>query len=59
MLLDKPILDPEANRKLWVSWQAGLSKRITLSEQLPPLRMLLIWGYLQGYHTPEMVLWLF
>ena len=37
----------------------GLSRRITLSEKLPPLRMLLVWDNLQGHHTPEMVLWLF
>ena len=34
---EKPILDPETNRKLWISWQEGLSRRITLSEQLPSL----------------------
>jgi hypothetical protein len=26
----KPALDPETNRKLWTTWQAGLSRRITL-----------------------------
>jgi hypothetical protein len=56
---EKPILDPETNRKLWTCWQDGLSRRITLPEQLPPLRMLLIWDNLKGHHTPEMVLWLF
>ena len=38
---------------------AGLSKRISLAEKLPPLRMLLIWDNLQGPYTPELVLWLF
>jgi hypothetical protein len=56
---EKPILDPEANRKLWTCWLEGLSRRITLPEQLPPLRMLLIWDNLKAHHTPEMVLWLF
>ena len=56
---EKPILDSETNRQLWTCWQEGLSRRITLSEQLPPLRMLLIWDNLRGHHTPEMVLWLF
>jgi hypothetical protein len=56
---EKPLLDEETNRLLWQEWQAGLSRRITLSEKLPPLRMLLIWDNLQGHHTPEMVLWLF
>ncbi len=56
---EKPILDPDTNRKLWTCWQEGLSQRITLPEQLPALRMLLIWDNLKGHHTPEMVLWLF
>jgi hypothetical protein len=58
-LPEKPVLDDETNRQLWQAWQAGLSKRITLSEKLPPLRMLLIWDNLKGHYTPEMVLWLF
>jgi hypothetical protein len=56
---EKPLLDPETNRKLWVAWQEGLSRRVSLSQELPPLRMLLIWDNLKGHHTPEMVLWLF
>ena len=58
-LAKKPILGEETNRKMWKEWQAGLSRRITLSEKLLPLRMLLIGGNLQGHHPPEMVLWLF
>jgi hypothetical protein len=58
-LPEKPILDPEINHQLWEGWQAGLSRKITLPEELPPLRMLLIWDNLQGHHTSEMVLWLF
>ena len=30
----------------------------TLPEQLPPLRVLLVWDNLAGHKTPEMVLWL-
>jgi len=56
---EEATLDPETNRKLWTTWQTGLSRCITLPEQLPPLRMLLIWDNLKGHHTPEMVLWLF
>lgn len=41
-LPEKPTLEPEANRQRWHSWQAGLSWPITLPENLPPLRMLLI-----------------
>jgi hypothetical protein len=58
-LPEKPLLNEEANRQVWKAWQEGLSRRITLSEQLPSLRMLLIWDNLQGHRTPEMVLWLF
>jgi DDE superfamily endonuclease len=58
-LPEKPLLEEAANRQLWKAWQEGLSSRITLSEQLPSLRMLLIWDNLQGHYTPEMVLWLF
>ena len=58
-LPEKPILDEETNRQIWTAWQAGLSRRISLSEKLPPLRMLLIWDNLKGHYTPEMVLWLF
>jgi len=58
-LPEKPMLDEETNRLLWKVWQEGLSKRITLLEKLPPLRMLLVWDNLQGHYTPEMVIWLF
>lgn len=58
-LPEKPIMDGETNRQVWKAWQQGLSRRITLAEKLPPLRMLLIWDNLQGHHTPELVLWLF
>jgi len=58
-LPEKPLLDEETNREAWKAWQHGLSKRITLAEKLPPLRMLLIWDNLQGHYTPELVLWLF
>jgi len=58
-LPEKPLLDEDMNRQLWKVWQEGLSKRITLAEELPLLRMLLIWDNLQGHYTPEMILWLF
>jgi hypothetical protein len=58
-LPEKPVLDEETNRQSWKAWQQGLSKRITLAEKPPPLRMLLIWDNLQGHYTPEFVLWLF
>jgi transposase len=58
-LPEKPWLDEDTNRAAWQAWQHGLSRRITLAKNLPPLRMLLIWDNLQGHRTPELVLWLF
>ena len=58
-LPEKPVLNEEENRQMWKSWQEGLSKPITLPEDLPPLRMLLIWDNLTGHYSVEMVLWLF
>jgi hypothetical protein len=51
--------DPRAVRTAWQRWQAGLSVKPTLSEHLPPLRMLLVLDNLAGHKTPELVLWLF
>jgi transposase len=39
-------------------WQAGLTLPFTLPEDLPPLRLLLVWDNLTGHKTPELVLWL-
>jgi len=52
-------LSPDRNRALWERWQEGLSVKVTLSAELPPLRMLLVLDNLAGHKTPEMVLWLF
>lgn len=52
-------IDAATNRQLWETWQAGLSLPITLPQELPALRMLLIWDNLRGHYTPEIVLWLF
>jgi hypothetical protein len=48
-----------ATAALWRHWQQNLSRPITLPQQLPPLRMLLIFDNLVGHHTPAFVLWLF
>lgn len=53
------VLSPQENRRLWKSWQEGLSAPITLSAELPPLRMLLVLDNLTGHETPELVLWMF
>jgi hypothetical protein len=52
-------VDAETNRQLWKAWQEGLSLPITLPQELPALRMLLIWDNLRGHYTVEIVLWLF
>jgi len=54
-----PTLDREANRAAWESWQADLQWPITLSAELPALRMLLVLDNLTGHKTPEFVLWMF
>jgi hypothetical protein len=54
-----PALDPAENRRRWERWQEGLTVRITLPRELPPLRLLLIWDNLKGHLTPSMALWLF
>ncbi len=48
----------EATQQMWQSWREGLTVKFTLPEQLPPLRMLLVWDNLSGHRTPEMVVWL-
>lgn len=57
-LPEPPVLSPEANRQAWTRWQEGLSVRITLPQELPPLRMLLVWDNLSGDWTPSLVRWL-
>ncbi len=52
-------LPPAENRCRWEQWQAGLTRRITLPQALPPLRMLLVLDNLSGHYTVEFVLWLF
>lgn len=44
------------NRQRWEAWQASLSIKFTLPEELPPLRALLILDNLTGHKTPSFVL---
>jgi hypothetical protein len=53
------LLSPEENRAVWKSWQEGLTVRVTLPEELPPLRMLVVLDNLTGHKTPELLLWMF
>ena len=51
-------LDPAVTRAAWTVWQAGLTRPFTLPDDLPPLRLLLVWDNLTGHKTPDLVLWL-
>jgi hypothetical protein len=55
----KEVLSPKENRAMWKSWQKGLTVKVTLPEQLPPVRMLVVWDNLTGHKTPELLLWMF
>ena len=51
-------LDPQTNRALWEHWCVALDNSPSLPDDLPPLRMLLIWDNLKGHKTPSFVDWL-
>jgi hypothetical protein len=53
------VLSAEENLAEWKSWQEGLSVKITLPKDLPPLRMLLVWDNLVGHLNAELLLWMF
>jgi transposase len=50
--------DPAATQAAWQVWQAGLVQPFTLPQDLPPLRLLLVWDNLTGHRTPALVVWL-
>jgi hypothetical protein len=62
ILVDLPMppenLDPQTIRALWECWCEGLNNPLPLPNDLPPLRMLLIWDNLKGHKTPSFVEWL-
>ena len=47
-----------ANRAQWERWQEGLTVRVPLDGELPPLRMLLVLDNLAGHKTPRWQRWL-
>jgi hypothetical protein len=51
-------LDTETNRALWEFWCVELDNPPPLPDELPPLRVLLIWDNLKGHKTPSLVDWL-
>lgn len=52
-------VDPEENRAMWESWQEGLTEKITLPQEPPPLRMLLVLDNLSGHKNQELLVWMF
>ena len=52
-ITEPEIFPPEENRRRWTRWQKGLTVRITLPQDLPPLRMLLVWDNLTGHYTVD------
>jgi len=53
------VLSPEENQAWWESWREGLTCKVTLIEDLPPLRMLLIGDNIVGHTNAELLCWLF
>lgn len=58
-LLEPEIRPPKENRVRWTRWREGPTVRITLPQDLQPLRMLLVWDNLTGHYTVDFILWLF
>lgn len=58
-LPQREAVSAEQNQAEWRSWQEGLSVKVTLPEELPPLRMLMVWDNLIGHKSPELLLWMF
>lgn len=55
----QPVTEPGTNHAQWPQWQASLRSPLTLPQELPTLRRLLVFDPLQGHRTPRFVLWLF
>jgi len=53
------MLREDDHRAAWERWQAGLTVKPTLPDELPPLRMLLVMDNLAGHLTARFVVWLF
>jgi len=58
LLPDPPELSPEENRARGPRWQEGLQVAPSVSDDMPPLRLLLVLDNLSGHHTPSFVTWL-
>jgi hypothetical protein len=51
-------LSEEENRACWKGWQESLTVKFTLLDNLPPLRLLLIWDNLTGHWNTDLLIWL-
>lgn len=51
-----PLLEAQSTHTAWEAWQANLTVKFTLPDQLPTLRALLIVDNLAGHKTPDFVL---
>ncbi len=58
-LPEREVVSPEQNLAEWHSWQEGLSVKITLPVEPPPLRMLVVWDNLVGHLNAELLVWMF
>jgi hypothetical protein len=54
-----PAVVSPLERLLWQRWQAGWTCRITLPQELPPLRASVVMDNVAGHRTPGVVLWMF
>jgi hypothetical protein len=46
--------NPEMNRLLWESWRDGLTRKVTLSANLPALRLVPLLDNLIGHKNPHL-----
>jgi len=53
------VFTDEECRAQWAEWQEGLTVRVSLPADPPPLRMLRVRDNLVGHKTPAFVVWLF
>lgn len=64
ILADQPLVMPTAldvwgNRLIWESWREDLTIKVSLSAELPRLRLLLVMDNLVGHKNPEWLRWCF
>lgn len=55
-----PVLDPEGPLRQWETWgwDAAVREQWSVTEPLPPIRLLLVWDNLSGHKSRELVRWL-